>query len=104
MKNYHAVVIAICAAVIITCALSLTDPLHAAIGVNGAVASTILGASETTTKRPAICPTPTQENSGYVATDENGDGKPDTVWHVFTTGVCAGWTVGAEDHGTPYTG
>ncbi|EOE0154455.1 hypothetical protein ACJ8S7_005108 [Klebsiella pneumoniae] len=87
MKNYHAVGIAICAAVIITCALSLTDPLHAAEN-----------------KRPAICPTPTQDNSGYVATDENGDGKPDTVWHVFTTGVCAGWTVGAEDNGTPYTG
>lgn len=84
MKNYHAVGIAICAAVIITCALSLTDPLRAAEN-----------------KRPAICPTPTQENSGYVATDENGDGKPDTVWHVYTSGICAGWTVGAEDHGTP---
>ena len=83
MKNYHAVGIAICAAVIITCALSLTDPLHAK------------------EQRPAICPTPNQHNSGYVATDENGDGKPDTVWHVYTNGICAGWTVGADDHGTP---
>ena len=84
MKNYHAVGIVICASVIIACALSLTDPLRAVEN-----------------KRPAICPTPTQENSGYVATDENGDGKPDTVWHVYTAGICAGWTVGAEDHGTP---
>lgn len=103
MKNYHAVGIGICAAVIITCALSLTDTVHAAVGINGAVASTIMGASETEPKRPPICPTPTQENSGYVATDESGDGKPDTIWHVYTSGICAGFTVGAEDHGTPYT-
>ena len=83
MKNYHAVGIAICAAVIITCALSLTDPLRAAEN-----------------KRPAICPTPTEDNSGYVATDEDGDGKVDTVWHIFTAGNCAGFTVGADDHGT----
>lgn len=83
MKNYHAVGIAICAAVIITCALSLTDTVHA---------------SE---KRPAICPTANESNSGYVATDEDHDGKPDTVWHIYISGICAGWTVGAEDHGTP---
>ena len=85
MKNYHAVGIAICAAVIITCALSLTDTVHAAEYDN----------------RPAICPTATQDNSGYIVTDEDSDGKPDTVWHVYTSGICAGWTVGAEDHGTP---
>ena len=32
--------------------------------------------------------------------EEDGDGKPDTVWHVYTSGICAGWTVGAEDHGS----
>ena len=85
MKNYHAVGIAICAAVIITCALSLTDTVHAA----------------DTDVRPPICPTATQDNSGYIVTDEDSDGKPDTVWHVYTHGICAGWTVGAEDHGTP---
>ena len=85
MKNYHAVGIAICAAVIITCALSLTDTVHAA----------------ESDKRPPICPTATQDNSGYIVTDEDSDGKSDTVWHVYTTGVCAGFTVGAEDHGTP---
>lgn len=84
MKNYHAVGIAICAAVIITCALSLTDTVHAA----------------QSDKRPPICPTATQDNSGYIVTDEDSDGKPDTVWHVYTSGICAGWTVGAEDHGT----
>lgn len=84
MKNYHAVGIAICASVIIACALSLTDPLRAVEN-----------------KRPAICPTATQDNSGYIVTDEDSDGKPDTVWHVYTSGICAGWTVGAEDHGTP---
>ena len=83
MKNYHAVGIAICAAVIITCALSLTYPLRAAEN-----------------KRPAICPTATQDNSGYIVTDEDSDGKPDTVWHVYTSGICAGWTVGVDDHGT----
>lgn len=85
MKNYHAVGIAICAAVIITCALSLTDTVHAA----------------ESDKRPPICPTATQDNSGYIVTDEDSDGKPDTVWHVYTSGICAGWTVGADDHGTP---
>lgn len=86
MKNYHAVGIAICAAVIITCAIScIVAPVQAA----------------QSDKRPPICPTATQDNSGYVATDENGDGKPDTVWHVYTSGICAGWTVGVEDHGTP---
>lgn len=85
MKNYHAVGIAICAAVIITCALSLTDTVHAA----------------STDVRPPICPTATQDNSGYIVTDEDSDGKPDTVWHVYTHGICAGWTVGADDHGTP---
>lgn len=85
MKNYHAVGIAICAAVIITCALSLTDTVHAA----------------DTDVRPPICPTATQDNSGYIVTDEDSDGKPDTVWHVYTHGICAGWTVGADDHGTP---
>lgn len=84
MKNYHAVGIAICAAVIITCALSLTDTVHAA----------------ESDKRPAICPTATQDNSGYIVTDEDSDGKHDTVWHVYTSGICAGWTVGVEDHGT----
>ena len=84
MKNYHAVGIAICAAVIITCALSLTDTVHAA----------------ETDVRPPICPTANQDNSGYIVTDEDSDGKPDTVWHVYTNGICAGWTVGAEDHGT----
>lgn len=108
MKNYHAVGIAICAAVIITCALSLTDTVHAAVGVNGAVASTIMGASEVKVPvqpavRPSVCPTPTQDNSGYVATDEDGDGKPDTIWHVYISGLCNGFTVGADDHGTPYT-
>ena len=87
MKNYHAVGIAACAALIITCALSLIDPLNAAP----------LEQNE----RPAICPTPTDANSGYVATDEDGDGKPDTVWHIFTAGNCAGFTVGVDDHGTP---
>lgn len=85
MKNYHAVGIAICAAVIITCALSLTDTVHAA----------------ESDKRPAICSTATQDNSGYIVTDEDSDGKPDTVWHVYTSGICAGWTIGADDHGTP---
>ncbi len=85
MKNYHAVGIAICAAVIIICALSLTDTVHAA----------------ETDVRPPICPTATQDNSGYIVTDEDSDGKPDTVWHVYTHGICAGWTVGADDHGTP---
>ena len=85
MKNYHAVGIAICAAVIITCALSITDTVHAA----------------QSDKRPTICPTPTQENSGFVATDEDGDGNVDTVWHIYTSGNCNGFTVGAEDHGTP---
>lgn len=103
MKNYHAVGIAICAAVIITCAIScIVAPVHAAIGVNGAVASTIMGAIETKpVERPPICPTATQDNSGYIVTDEDSDGKPDTVWHVYTSGICAGWTVGAEDHGSP---
>lgn len=85
MKNYHAVGIAICSAVIITCALSLTDTVHAA----------------QSDKRPAICPTATQDNSGYIVTDEDSDGKPDTVWHVYTSGICAGWTIGVDDHGTP---
>ena len=85
MKNYHAVGIAICASVIITCALSLTDTVHAA----------------KSDKRPTICPTATQDNSGYIVTDEDSDGKPDTVWHVYTSGICAGWTVGAEDKGSP---
>ena len=85
MKNYHAVGIAICAAVIITCALSLTDPVHAA----------------ESDKRPPICPTENETNSGYVVTDEDHDGKPDTVWHVYTSGICSGWTVGVDDHGTP---
>lgn len=85
MKNYHAVGIAICAAVIITCALSLTDTVHA----------------DETDVRPPICPTANQDNSGYIVTDEDQDGKPDTVWHVYTSGVCAGWTIGVDDHGTP---
>lgn len=85
MKNYHAVLIAICAAVIITCALSLTDPVHAA----------------QSDKRQPICPTANETNSGYIVTDEDHDGKPDTVWHVYTSGICSGWTVGADDHGTP---
>ena len=85
MKNYHAVGIAICAAVIITCALSLTDPVHAA----------------QSDKRPPICPTANETNSGYIVTDEDHYGKPDTVWHVYTSGICSGWTVGADDHGTP---
>lgn len=85
MKNYHAVGITICAAVIITCALSLADTVHAA----------------ESDKRPPICPTATQENSGHIVTDEDRDGKPDTIWHVYTSGICAGWTVGADDHGTP---
>lgn len=85
MKNYHAVGIAICAAVIITCALSLTDPVHAA----------------QSDKRPPICPTANETNSGYIVTDEDHDGKPDTVWHVYTSGICSGWTVGVDDHGTP---
>ena len=106
MKNYHAVGIAICAAVIITCALSITDTVHAAVGINGAVTSTIMGAAEVkvpvqSDKRPPICPTATQDNSGYIVTDEDSDGKPDTVWHVYTHGICSGWTVGAEDKGTP---
>ncbi len=82
MKNYHAVGILIAATVVFVSACSM------AIGAE---------------HRPSICPTPTQENSGYVATDENGDGKPDTVWHVYTSGACAGFTVGVNDHGTPYT-
>lgn len=86
MKNYHAVGIAVCAALIITCALSLTDPLNAATKEP---------------ERPAVCPTPTEDNSGYVATDEDGDGKPDTVWHIYIAGNCAGFTVGADDNGTP---
>lgn len=85
MKNYHAVGIAICAAVIITCALSLTDTVHAA----------------QSDKRPPICPTANETNSGYIVTDEDHDGKPDTVWHVYTSGICSGWTVGVDDHGTP---
>lgn len=85
MKNYHAVGIAICAAVIITCALSLTDPVNAA----------------QSDKRPPICPTANETNSGYIVTDEDHDGKPDTVWHVYTSGICSGWTVGVDDHGTP---
>ena len=85
MKNYHAVGIAICAAVIITCAIScIVAPVQA----------------DESDKRPPICPA-TQDNSGYIVTDEDRDGKPDTVWHVYTAGICAGWTVGAEDHGTP---
>lgn len=84
MKNYHAVGIAICSAVIITCALSLTDTVRA-----------------DTTERPAICPTPTESNSGYVVTDENNDGVQDTVWHIYVKGVCAGFTVSPNDKGTP---
>ena len=86
MKNYHAVGIAICAAVIITCAIScIVAPVHDA----------------ESDKRPLICPTATQDNSGHIVTDEDRDGKPDTVWHVYTSGICAGFTVGADDRGTP---
>ena len=79
MKNYHALGILIAATTIFVSACSM------------AIASE---------QRPTICPTATQDNSGYIVTDEDSDGKPDTVWHVYTSGICAGWTVGAEDHGT----
>ena len=82
MKNYHALGILIAATVIFVSACSM------------AVASD--------DKRPAICPTPTQQNSGFVLTDEDGDGKSDTIWHVYVSGVCSGYTVGVDDHGTPY--
>ena len=79
MKNYHALGIIIAATVIFVSACSI------------AIAAE---------QRPTICPTPTQDNSGYIVTDEDRDWKPDTVWHVYTAGICAGWTVVAEDHGT----
>ena len=81
MKNYHALGILIAATIIFVSACSI------AIAAEN--------------KRPPICPTATQDNSGYIVTDEDRDGKPDTVWHVYTAGICAGWTVGADDHGTP---
>ena len=80
MKNYHALGILIAATVIFVSACSMAAQSD---------------------KRPPICPTATQDNSGYIITDEDSDGKPDTVWHVYTNGICAGWTIGAEDHGTP---
>jgi hypothetical protein len=102
MKNYHALGILIAATVVFVSACSMA---HAAAGMNGAIASTIMGASQPVQspddKRPAICPTATEENSGYIVTDEDNDGKPDTVWHVYMSGTCAGWTVGVNDRGTP---
>ena len=71
MKKYHAVGIAICAAVIITCAIScIVAPVQAV----------------QSDERPHICPTATQDNSGYIVTDEDSDGKPDTVWSCFHIG------------------
>lgn len=87
MKNYHALGILIAATVVFVSACSLAhakEPMQHSPDV-----------------RPAICPSATQDNSGFIVTDENGDGKPDTVWHVYINGVCAGWTVGEDDHGTP---
>lgn len=86
MKNYHALGILIASTVIFVsaCSMAHAEPLQ--------------GQSE---QRPAICPTATQENSGYIVTDEDNDGKADTVWHVYMSGTCAGWTVGINDHGTP---
>ena len=80
MKNYHALGIIVAATVIFV-----------------SVCSMAIAAEQ----RPTICPTPTQQNSGYIVTDEDGDGKSDTVWHVYTHGICAGWTIGVDDHGTP---
>lgn len=100
MKNYHALGIIVFAMIIFVSACSMS---FAAMGINGAVASTIMGASEAQpAKRPAICPSPSAENSGFVATDEDGDGNVDTVWHIYTSGNCNGFTVGENDHGTPY--
>lgn len=103
MKNYHALGILIAATIIFVSACSMA---HAAMGINGAIASTIMGASETKpvqpVQRPTICPTPTQQNSGFVLTDEDGDGKSDTIWQVYVSGVCSGYTVGKDDHGTQY--
>lgn len=79
MKRYHALGILIAASIVFVSACSM------AIGAE---------------QRPTICPMPTQENSGYVATDDNGDGELDTVWHVYISGPCAGFTV--NDVGIPY--
>lgn len=75
MKNYHALGILIAATIVFVSACSL------AIGAE---------------QRPVICPEATKDNSGFVATDENGDGKLDTVWHIYTTGICAGFTVNED--------
>lgn len=77
MKRYHALGILIAATVIFVSACSM------AVGNDDV--------------RPAICPTATQENSGYVATDEDGDGKVDSIWHVYTSGICAGFTVNPDN-------
>lgn len=84
MKNYHAVGIAICSAVIITCALSLTDTVHAATitPVHG-------------------CPIPDQYNTGWVVTDEDKDGTADHMYKVYNGGRCKGQLVDPNDDGNP---
>lgn len=84
MKNYHAVGIAICSAVIITCALSLTDTVHAA-----------------EIKPVHTCPKPDNYNTGWVVTDENKDGTADHMWKVFNSGPCKGQLVDPNDDGIP---
>ena len=90
MKNYHALGILIAATVVLVSACSMA---HAAQEVKVPV--------DQGDKRPAVCPSPTQFNSGYIVTDEDGDGKSDTIWHVYISGNCAGWTISEDDHGTP---
>lgn len=102
MKNYHAVGISICSAVIITCALSLTDTVHAATGTTAAVSTTIMGLFDV---KPAhTCPAETQFNTGFVVTDENNDGTADHMYKVFNSGPCVGQLVGPNDNGTSIKG
>lgn len=80
MKRYHAMGILISATVIFASACSLAiEP----------------------DRRPSICPVATAENSSYVATDEDEDGEVDTIWHIYTAGICAGFTVEIDDNGIP---
>lgn len=45
-------------------------------------------------KVPRTCPYPNRSNSGFVGEDMNGDGKLDHIWRVYTSGSCAGETIG----------
>lgn len=91
MKNYHALGILIAATVVFVsaCSMAHAEQVEVKEPVNQSDV------------RPAVCPTATEANSGYIVTDEDNDGKSDTVWHVYTNGNCAGWTVGIDDNGTP---